>query len=355
VNALFVRVDNIGDLILTLPAEKAWLRSFAGSQVKWVISEKVQFIGKQIDPSGRRFISVSAQPGTFSEKIRRSDELAELLRGLNIDVAVVFFAPWWVARAIKKAGIEKRIGVASKPWAWFYYNHPVRQKRSRAERHEAQYNLQLIQVALQLLGKPKEKLTFSGQETHVEVSEEQRSRADNILSLYGVQGEFYVIHPGMAGSARNWPSLYYGQLAKRLLEKGFQVVITGTPSDQEIVDETGLEKIPGVVSLVGKTPADLIFAVLERAKAVIAPSTGVAHMAAAVGTQVVGIYSPVRVQAPRRWAPLGPRVQVLAPVVQCPGQLRCLGKSCQFFDCMQQITVDQVVNTLEGASSDSQR
>ncbi|MEN0059029.1 MAG: glycosyltransferase family 9 protein, partial [Bdellovibrio sp.] len=55
--------------------------------------------------------------------------------------------------------------------------------------------------------------------------------------------------------------------------------------------------------------------VLGAAKAVIVPSTGIAHLAASLGTPVIGLYSPVRVQHPRRWAARGPQVKILMPPV----------------------------------------
>jgi len=56
-----------------------------------------------------------------------------------------------------------------------------------------------------------------------------------------------------------------------------------------------------------------LVSILAESKKVIAPSTGVAHIAASAGAEVHGIYSPVRVHHPRRWAPRGPHVTVYLP------------------------------------------
>jgi ADP-heptose:LPS heptosyltransferase len=50
---------------------------------------------------------------------------------------------------------------------------------------------------------------------------------------------------------------------------------------------------------------------LAYAEYVLVPSTGVAHIAASLGTPVKGIYSPVTVHHPTRWAARGPDVEII--------------------------------------------
>ena len=63
-----------------------------------------------------------------------------------------------------------------------------------------------------------------------------------------------------------------------------------------------------------------LITILAEAEFVVAPSTGVAHLAASVGAKVHGIYSPVRVHHPRRWGPRGPQVTVHCPKDVAAGQ-----------------------------------
>jgi ADP-heptose:LPS heptosyltransferase len=65
------------------------------------------------------------------------------------------------------------------------------------------------------------------------------------------------------------------------------------------------------------------------------------HIAAAVGTPVVGLYAPVHVMSPKRWGPLTDKKVIFVPdPMQCS---RCKGGECQGNDCMEQITVQQVL------------
>ena len=86
--------------------------------------------------------------------------------------------------------------------------------------------------------------------------------------------------------------------------------------------------------------------VLSHAKHVVAPSTGVLHLAASLGTPVTGIYSPVRVQKATRWGPKGKNARTLTPKVDCPGHFSCLKEKCPHFDCMTLVTSQEVYENI---------
>ena len=54
-------------------------------------------------------------------------------------------------------------------------------------------------------------------------------------------------------------------------------------------------------------------ALLSKAKLFLGNSTGPIHIAAAVGTFVVGLYSPVKVESPLRWGPLTDKKKIFVP------------------------------------------
>jgi heptosyltransferase-3 len=97
----------------------------------------------------------------------------------------------------------------------------------------------------------------------------------------------------------------------------------------------------GVRSLVSTLKLKEFAALIQTAKLFIANSTGPLHIAAAVGTPVIGFFAPVRVMSPKRWGPLTDQKKIFVPdPAQCS---RCKGDECQGNDCMEQITVEQVL------------
>ena len=168
------------------------------------------------------------------------------------------------------------------------------------------------------------------------------------FAQYGLEsGNYYVVHPGMGGSALNWPTGLYIDLITQL-STHTTVVITGTAQDANYLSplKSHFLSEPNPVWLDGKVSTTELLQVLGSAKAVIAPSTGVLHLAASTGVKTIGLFSPVRVQSIQRWGPLGEKAEALAPSVDCPGDLHCIGQACPHFNCMYRITVGKVLQQL---------
>jgi ADP-heptose:LPS heptosyltransferase len=122
---------------------------------------------------------------------------------------------------------------------------------------------------------------------------------------------YVVLHPGAAAPARTYPAARWAELAAALSQVGWTVVVTGSQAERELTAQVAAGgKLPGHVrdwggglNLMG------LAAVLERAAAVVVGNTGPAHLAAAVGTPVVSLFAPV--VGRRRWAPYGVPVELL--------------------------------------------
>ena len=90
-------------------------------------------------------------------------------------------------------------------------------------------------------------------------------------------------------------------------------MVTGTDQDEKYLTTIKREFIssPTVTWLQSKLNLKELIQVLAFSESVLAPSTGVAHLAASVGANIIGIYSPVLVHHPTRWGPRGPHVEIV--------------------------------------------
>jgi heptosyltransferase-3 len=111
---------------------------------------------------------------------------------------------------------------------------------------------------------------------------------------------FVVLHPGASVPARGLDAGHGRRIAEALLEDGWAVVVTGGPAERGL---TGRVAPTAATDLAGCTTLAELAAVLERATCVVVGNTAPAHLAAAVGTPVVSLFSPVVHRA--RWAPWG--------------------------------------------------
>lgn len=324
---LLIRLDKIGDLICTLPTDQ--ILDEAAYDVTWIIQKGYANI-LDLGEKKRKYIELDKKNPEAAQKI-----FADYLTQNDFDIAVSFQCPWWINFELFKARIPKRIGSLSQWHSFLFLNSGLRQKRSAALKHEFEYNLDLVK-------KITGPLTSSIDEKKIFFRFRKPTTADVIQKFNLYPPNYVVVHPGMMGSALNWPEDHYIIKIQDLITKGQLVVITGTDAD-----EPYLKKIksiyldhPQVRWLQSKLNFSELLQVLYYAEKIIAPSTGVAHIAASLGKEVHGIYSPVKVHHPVRWAPRGDQVFIHLPNVACPATHQCLLEKCPYYNCMNKIVID---------------
>ncbi len=104
-------------------------------------------------------------------------------------------------------------------------------------------------------------------------------------------------NPGQNMSTRRWPVDKFRQLADKLIEKKYGIIIIGGHGDKEFA--SGFNKT--VVSAVGKTSLKQSSALIKLCRAAVVSDSGPMHFASAVNTQTISIFG---VTDPRRKAPL---------------------------------------------------
>lgn len=311
-HTVLIRMDKLGDLVISLPADQH--PALLGQNVIWAITEGLDFVVEQALPK-RKFKTFSKRFSPF--RILAFKRWLQQVKPMHV---VILHAPWWVSLSTWMAGVPVRIGPLSQWHSYLFLNFGVRQRRSLSDRHESDYNFDLIESGFEMLG------SRGGQLAEVK-KKYLRLLAPNptgTLQNLNLQGQRYVIlHPGMGGSALNWPPQKYLELAK-LVSKKYKIVITGTQSDKAYLDPIAeeLKAMSGVHWTVGELSSLDLLNVISEAKALVAPSTGVIHLAASLGVPTVGIYSPRRSEHPRRWGPRGEKIFIFQPKTEVEDNLK---------------------------------
>ncbi|HEY0238539.1 MAG TPA: glycosyltransferase family 9 protein [Friedmanniella sp.] len=132
-----------------------------------------------------------------------------------------------------------------------------------------------------------------------------REPLPDVSALVG-EGPYLVYHPGADAPARRPGAERSRSLVGALVAAGHRVVVTGSPGESAL---TGFVARGLALDLTGAVDLAGLAAVLAGAEVVVAPNTGPAHLAAAVGTPVVSLFAPV--VPPVRWAPYGVPVVLL--------------------------------------------
>jgi len=326
---LTVRNDRLGDLILALPTLAALRRRYPDARLGVVASD---------------YAAPALELYSDSVEVwRDSDSNLERLASDRPD-AILFLYPdvrW--AKAARRARVETRVGTRNRLHSW-RFNRRVNVHRKYNAVHEAAYNLL---VAEPLIGD-----TFLSA-PELRVDSQVEAKAVGLLAKHGMtQDEDYIVlHPGTGGSALDWPVTHFAELATILQRQGRRVIITGADQERDIC---GTVAGHGAVSLAGATDIPVLAGVLAGAQRFVAGSTGPLHLAAAVGTATVALFSPHLGHSPRRWGPLGDTHVVLQPSVP---PCRCPAGRCQLDGCMTRLSPEFVADVVmqnavvsEGAS-----
>ncbi|MBB5907214.1 ADP-heptose:LPS heptosyltransferase [Actinoalloteichus hymeniacidonis] len=110
-----------------------------------------------------------------------------------------------------------------------------------------------------------------------------------------------VIHPGAAYPARRWPPDRYVEVARALRSEGHEVVITGSPAEQDsATDIARAAGLPDSAVLAGRTDLAGLARLVADATLVICGDTGVGHLATAFSTPSVLLFGPT---PPKLWGP----------------------------------------------------
>ncbi len=317
---LVIRPDRIGDVVLSTPV----LVSLRAAKPTWKIAMLVRPIIAPLLEGHPAIDELLTLDTNDKPSWKNTAPLAGFLRQKKFDAALHLYSDFWVSLAVWRAGVPVRIGPASK-LARIFYNTALPQRRSRGERHEADYNLDLLSpLAIPPLRK-----------SMLPVWPDAIGAA---VALLDPSRKNIGVFPGMGGSARNWKPAQYARLIDILIAEGHNVILMGGAADTAIVDAVAAASIAAPKRFAGTHIKELA-AFIRRLDVFIAPSTGPLHIAGAVGTPAVGIYCPIRVCLPRRWGPIGTRDAALCPAVPPCGA--CVKEQCPYWDCMNRLTADE--------------
>ncbi|MBN1595484.1 glycosyltransferase family 9 protein [candidate division FCPU426 bacterium] len=306
-NILVCRTDALGDTLLALPVCTALKKAFPGSRVCMLVSPRTRDL-VMLQAGVDQAISYDRQGVHRGLGLRG---LIAELKGHAFDLALAVFPDRRVSWALLRAGIPCRVGTGRRWWS-FLYTRRVKHSRAQAEKHEAEYNLDLVRE----LGVRAEL-----QAPCLEPPPEARAWARDYLRQQGVavSDRLVAIHPGGRGSAANWGAERYGRLANMIM-KQFQckIVLTGTPQEQKQLQVAAGYCEQAVLRLEQAISLPQFAALLACARVVVAGNTGPLHLACAVGTAVVSVFPASGVTGPLRWGPLGRKAAVLTPARENP-------------------------------------
>jgi heptosyltransferase-2 len=325
---LVVRLDRIGDVVLTLPMLEALRRNAPEAELTLVVRPEARELARACPAVDRVLAFEPGGDGRLAElgrHIRAWGFAARHFWGHRPDLAIVPRLDLDVYHATVLAylsGSPRRVA----------YSERVSQKKAarnagydqlvtdrlegRSVKHEVERNLDVVRALRGTVGTAGFSLALPA---------EAGRYADAALAELGAEGPLIALGLGAGEAKRRWPVDRYVELGRWLVsELDARLVVVGGPGEEPL-GRTVEESLDGaVLNLVGRTTLLQAAAVLERATLFIGNDTGVMHLAAAQGTPVVEVSChalsglPEHRNAPTRFGPWGVPNRVVRPATPVP-------------------------------------
>jgi lipopolysaccharide heptosyltransferase I len=172
------------------------------------------------------------------------------------------------------------------------------------------------------------------------------SRIDALLQRHGISGgaNLLAIAPGTIWETKHWRSAGFAEVARACRQKGFAVVLIGSPRERAMCDEVSA-LAPGAVNLAGETTLSELAALIRRATVCLTNDSGPMHLAVALERPVVSIFGPTD---PVWVGPYRRSDAVVQAGLSCaPCYLRRLSRCPHDHACMREVSAQTVVERIE--------
>jgi ADP-heptose:LPS heptosyltransferase len=331
-HVLVARQDSVGDVLLAGPAVRA-VAARAG-RVTLLCGPRGREAAKLLPGVDQVVVEHAAWIDAQPERVTRKamDSLVDRLTDLDLDQAVILTSfhqsPLPLALLLRMARVPTIAAVSvDYPGSLLDVRHRVDD-----DLHEVARGLSLVATLGYRLP--------VGDEGGLRV---RRDLGADVPDLGG--GGYVVVHPGASVPARAWAPERHAALVDALAGAGRRVVVTGGADERALTAMVAGPRRAGVLDLGGKVDLAGLVEVLGRARVVVVGNTGPAHLAAAVGTPVVSLFSPVVPAA--RWRPWGvPHVLLGDQEAPCAGS-RARACPVPGHPCLDDVPVGEVVAAVE--------
>ncbi|MDX8383549.1 MAG: lipopolysaccharide heptosyltransferase II [Ghiorsea sp.] len=168
---------------------------------------------------------------------------------------------------------------------------------------------------------------------------EQASATEQLKAQAMNPDKYICVAPGAQfGGAKRYPAAYYASVLAKLSEDGWDIVLLGTPAEQDIAIEC-MRNVSGKVwNATGQTSLRQALQLVSSCHLMLCNDSGLMHVAAGMGIATVCMFGATD---PARTSPSGEKLKVLYQPASCSP---CLQRECDVLGhpCMANIMPEMV-------------
>ena len=331
---LIVRLSAIGDVIHSTPLLHSLRGKFPDSYIAWAIEDKSSDILLNNPLVDKVFVFPKQKWKKRGFNIKNLCEFFSIIKEIReekFDIVIDSQELFKSGIIMFLSGTKRRIAHAgTREFAHVFANEKL------PAHNNFDPNKLIIERYLEpaaYLGAPVDEIQFS----LPPVSREAKNHIDKLLENLDENKEIIIFSPATVWESKHWLEEYWAELLEKLAPD-YNIIFTGTEKDKELIKNiTSKSKAVNYLSLAGKTNLFELIELFNRAKYLIAPDTGPAHIANA--TQKPSIIMLFGSTGFRRTPPCGEKHKALAAELSCQP---CFKRKCPRKDnkmeCMKKLT-----------------
>jgi lipopolysaccharide heptosyltransferase II len=340
-NVLCVRLDTIGDVLMTTPAIRALKESRAGRRITLLTSRAGAAAGVLVPEIDSVIVYdapwLKATPTRPDS--RHEHAMTELLRDGGFQAAVIFttFSQSALPSALLcyLADIPLRLAHARENAYQLLTTRVAEREPENGIRHEVERQLDLV---------ARVGCSTADRRLSLRVPPDDRMRVRALLASLEIDSAspWLVVHPGASAPSRRYPPEMFVEALALVVERtGATVVVTGDASEHELAAMVCARIPEHSHELAGVLTLGELSALIADAPVLLTNNTGPAHIAAAVGTPVVDLYALTNPQH----TPWMVRSHVLSHDVPCRNCFRSVCPELHH-ECLRGVRPEQVADAV---------
>jgi ADP-heptose:LPS heptosyltransferase len=352
---LLLRLERVGDLLMTLDAIAAVRRAAPAAAIDLVVGEWNEALAKlvpgidRVETMNAGWLARGAAGPSPAAMARR----AWGWRARGYDVAINFEGDIRSNVLVGLSGARRRVGFGMAGGRAMLTDcvpfDPSVHTRSNA--------LRLVERAFDLPSGSCEAFRPAPNAVRLALPDEALARAAALLAGVADARTVVVVHAGGGREIKQWNLDRFAAVANRLAaSRDAAIVLSGDAGDRALVDAVKADLAPTVrcADLSGRVDLVALAAVLSRANLLVTGDTGPMHLAAALDVPTVAVFGP---SDPARWGPFSPRARVVRVSLPCSpcNRIRQPPERCRGHipDCLAAVSADAVYDAAVDALSAS--
>jgi predicted lipopolysaccharide heptosyltransferase III len=328
---LVVRLRSIGDTVLATPSLFALKRFLPHAQIDILVED---WVAPLLDNHPHVDNVIVLERGGVVARTR----VARELRAAKYDVVYNLHGGTTATFLTRATGARHRVGFKTYQYAKLHTElvpSPLL-LWGQQKTHSVEQQLALLGwTGVPVSDRPR---------TQLGISPEAAQNVNQQLAAVGLTDrKIALIHPAAAFATKRWATENFARVAEFLAERGFAPVVIGAPHEVGLVEALLNETAVNILSLYLSLPE--VTALAARSQVFVGNDSGIAHVAAAVGTPSVVIFGSSNIAHWRPWnrAP----AEVVFEEMPCQP---CHGYFCEKFpepECILRVPVSRVIAAIE--------